>query len=360
MTTKSILDDRLRNQQITGDHCYTPAELVGWLGGIQAQNYEQAKWALGCRLTGLNENSIEQEIEGKSIIRSWLFRGTLHFVAAADIHWLLDLISAKIIQSSHTRNKQLELDEALFKKCNGLLSRAFKSKATLTREEITLKLAAAGINTGAPRLYHLLHRAALEKIICMGPKQGKQFTYMLVNHCVPPGKPLKKDEALYQLALRYFKSHGPATLQDFLWWSGLTISDAKTALESAKSKLLSLKNGADIFWYALNQQPKAPASKIMRLLAGFDEYVLGYKDRSRFLSPARAKEVITANGLFNPTIVYDGQVIGTWKRLMDKHNNVEIKTNMFRMLTIDEQKKLVRAIKEYGIYLGKAVALKEK
>ncbi|HEX5024646.1 MAG TPA: winged helix DNA-binding domain-containing protein, partial [Agriterribacter sp.] len=309
---------------------------------------------------GLSENTIEQALAAKSIIRTWLFRGTLHFVAAADIHWLLDLVSAKIIRSSYTRNKQLELDEALFKKCNGLLIRSFKTKATLTREEVASKLAGAGINTAAPRLYHLLHRAALEKIICIGPKQGKQFTYMLVNHCVPPGKPLKKEEALYQLALRYFKSHGPATLQDFLWWSGLTITDAKTALEFAKSTLLHVKDGADIFWFTPNHEPKKPAAPKMHLLAGYDEYVLGYKDRSLFMPPAQSKEVMTNNGIFNPTIVYDGQVIGTWKRLINKHKTVEIKTNMFKVLTTGEQKKLIRAMKRYETYLDKTVVLKEE
>jgi hypothetical protein len=230
---------RLSAQQIARPALKTPRDLVAWLGAVQAQDYAAVKWAAGLRLGGAaTDAGIERAVDDGAVIRIHALRGTWQLVAPADVRWMLDLVAPRLIASYATRYRQLGLDAATFRHGDAVLAEALRGGAQLTRAELASAYEAAGISTTGQRLAHLLQRAELEALICGGARRGKQFTYTLLENRAP-GSRLERDEALAELALRYFRSRGPATLDDFKWWSGLAPADARAGLDAVKSLLAS-------------------------------------------------------------------------------------------------------------------------
>ncbi len=225
MTPRDIVYRRLANQQIARPKYRTPHEMVAWLGAMQAQDYLGALWAIGLRLANAAEADIEQAIANRTIVRTWPLRGTLHFVAALDIRWMLELLAPRVIASGRRRQQQLELDDKIIGRIRTVFVRALQGGKQLTRDEMYALLESARISSAGQRGYHILWRLAHEGIICCGARKGKQPTFTLLAEWVPNAKSLKRDEALAELTRRYFTGHGPATLQDFVWWSGLRVSD---------------------------------------------------------------------------------------------------------------------------------------
>ncbi|HEX8922520.1 MAG TPA: winged helix DNA-binding domain-containing protein, partial [Pyrinomonadaceae bacterium] len=248
MTTLDIAHRRLSNQQISGTLFKKPSEIVGWLGAVQAQDYLGSLWALGLRTQHAVEEEVEQAIAAGTIVRSWPLRGTLHYVAAADIRWMLKLGAPRTIARAASRYRELELDEATFAKSNRVLARALQGGKQLTRLELAAALNRAGIPTDGQRLIHLLNRSALDGLTCYAARRGKQFTFALLEEWVAEARTLERDEALAELARRYFTSRGPATLQDFVWWSGLTTADARAGLEMAKPHLTKEIIKGQTYW----------------------------------------------------------------------------------------------------------------
>src|SRR5579859_7689416 len=234
-----IAHRRLHNQFLSQQTFEKPGELVQWLGAVQAQDYGAAKWALGLRLHGTTDTMIEQAFAGGEILRTHVMRPTWHFVTPADIRWMLMLTAPRVLAASAYYFRLSELDDALFAKTNAALAEALQGDKQLTRSELALALQQAGIAVGdLLRLTYIIMRAELDGIICSGARRGKQFTYALLDERVPQSRVLDHNEALAEFALRYFTGHGPATLQDFVWWSGLTVADAKAGLEMASSQLI--------------------------------------------------------------------------------------------------------------------------
>jgi len=237
MKLKEILNLRIENQLLNSTIFKKPSEIIQWFCGIQGQDYEQSKWAIGLRLPGMTDELVEKAYANRSIIRTWLMRGTLHIVSAQDIHWLTDLLAPRLKSSQTGRNKELELDDKIFKKCNAVFNKILKGNKELTREELAAALEKSGIDSSSMRLYHILQNAGLDHVLCFGKRRGKQFTFTLLNEKIEPGKSKQREEALVELAKRYFTSRGPATLKDFIWWSGLSTSDARLAIELSKSDM---------------------------------------------------------------------------------------------------------------------------
>ena len=221
MTGSDIAQRRLGNQSIAPAASLTPGEVVKRLGAVQAQDYLGALWALGLRMQRAVEADIEQAIANREIIRTWPMRGTLHFVAAEDVRWMLALLTPRILARAARRHQQLALDEATFARSETLFTNALENGRSLTRNQMMDVLEQAGISTKGQRGYHILGWAAQNGLICFGPRQGKQHTFVLLDEWLPSGKSLSREEALAELAHRYFTGHGPATIQDFIWWSGL-------------------------------------------------------------------------------------------------------------------------------------------
>lgn len=347
----SIAVRRLYNQQIARTKFKTPSEIVAWLGALQAQDYAGAKWSVGLRLPGSAEADIEQAIANKTIIRTWVMRGTLHFVAAADVRWMLALVAPRLIAGNARRYKELELDARTLARSNAVLAKAVQGGKPLTRSALFAILEQHGISTQGQRGVFMLQRASLDGLICQGVMRSNDPTFMSLDDVLPKTKTIERDDALAELAKRYWTSRGPATLQDFVWWSGLWVADARAGLEQVKLQFIQETVDDKTYWRLRSKPISKTHSPTAYLLPGFDEYLLGYKDRRASLDEPCYKRLTPPNGMLPSTIVIDGRVVGTWKRTFEK-GAVIIASNPFRPLTAAERRALVVAAKRYGEFLG--------
>jgi hypothetical protein len=264
-------------------------------------------------------------------------------------------VAPRVIAGRRARYRQLELDQDVFDRSRDLLTRALEGGRQLTRGVLFKTLDAAGIATAGQRGIHILQRLALDGLLCFAARQGKQQAFALLEEWVPPSRTLEREEALAELAARYFTSHGPATRQDFLWWSGLTAADARVGIELAGPRLeREVIDGQD-YWFAEAAPGVRPASPTAWLLPSFDEYTVAYKDRSAVLDPAHGG-VVSSNGIFYPAIVLDGQVAGTWKRAFKK-GAVVITLSPFAPLKKNERQVVAAAAERYGAFLGRSAVL---
>lgn len=328
---------------------------MAWFGAVQAQDYVGALWAVGLRMQKATEDAVEQAIADRTIIRTWPIRRTLHFAAAADVRWMLELLKPRAITSNGRRlEKEYELDEAAFARCRDLLERALEGGKQLSRPAMYRVLEAGKISTGNGRGLHIVCHLSLNQILCFGARQGKQHTFTLLDEWAPAAKPMERDAALAELARRYFTSHGPATLRDFIWWSGLTVAEARAGLELAKPHLVQEVIGGQTYWLAPSTPVAKEASLTAHLLPAYDEYTVAYKDRSAVLDPLYARQASTGNGIFNPIIVIDGQVVGAWKRTLKK-GALAITPSPFAKLNKAETRAFAAAASRYGEFLGVVV-----
>ena len=351
-TSNRIALARLVNQGISHPTFAEAGDVVAWLGALQAQDYGGTLWAIGLRMTSATEQGIEQAIAERTIVRTWPMRGTLHLVAANDVRWMLALLAPREIAGSAGRSRQLELDEATFARSKEVFAHALQGGQQLTRDEMLQTLEQAGIATTGQRGYHLLVQSAQAGLICFGSRRGKQPTFALLDDWIPQMKPLARDEALAELTRRYFSGHGPATTQDLMRWAGLTAAEAKRGLEAVGKELIQETIAGRVYWMPSSTPAPSRGMKSAYLLPGFDEYVLGYGDRSAVLDPAYAQRICPGdNGMFIPTLVIDGEITGTWKRTLKK-NTVVIEVTPFRPLTPAENHALDAAAQQYGEFLN--------
>ena len=349
MNSSQILQYRLYNQHLTQNRFRSPAELVSHLGAVQAQDYAAAKWAIGLRLPGSTDEDIEQSIAKRKIIRTWALRGTLHFVAPADLRWILDLINPRLLSAYAGHFSRLGLEITLIRKSHDAITNALRDGNQLTRKELGAILKGKKIPTHEMRMNFLMVRAACDGLICLGERRGKQFTYTLLDEWIPPTRKLAREEAITQLAKRYFASHGPATIQDFAWWSGLNMADAKMAIDLIGPGFKSEKIGQSIFWCEKDLSGGSNRSSI-HLLPSFDEYIVGYADRSAPLGNIPFRRILNGS-LFYPVVIINGKVVGTWKRKFKK-NAVLIESSFFDGSNSSQIKKIASQGKKYGKFLG--------
>lgn len=311
---------RLQNQQLLNPLFCQPKELVSWLGAMQAQNYSMVKWAVGMRLKSATIQTVEEALRKGEILRTHVMRPTWHLVAAEDIRWMLKL-SARRIKSandSFAKGYNLEITDELYAKSYNLLEKILCGNKSLTKQEIAEHFCCSGILVEADnhRMTRFMVRAEQEGIVCSGEDKGGKYTYALLEERVPPVPEITKDEALARLARSYFRSHAPAVLQDFIWWSGLPVSEAKQAIYLIESELTAEQwNGQT--WYVHEAcRTRGKVSGRLHLLPSYDEYLLGYKDRTDVLPKEHYPKAFTNNGLFYPVILHEGQVIGNWLSLI--------------------------------------------
>ncbi len=358
MTTLEIAHSRLLSQHIAGTPFEKPGDVVKWLGAVQAQDFLAAKWAVAARTRGTSDAVMEQAIADGTVLRVHLLRPTWHFVAPEDIRWILALTAPRVHAANAYWYRQAGLDSAIFSQSNAALGKALQGGNQLTRSEITSVLQQAGIATDIPqRFAYLMMRAELDGIVCNGARRGKQHTYALLDERAPQARTLGRDEALAELSRRYFTSRGPATLDDYVWWSGLSAQDANAGLEMVKSQLVEEAIDGQTYWFATPTLDAKESSPGAYLLPNFDEYVVGYTDRSAIFDASHIQK-LDARGsiLANHTIVIDGRIAGVWKRTLRK-NAVEIELSPFTPLTEAENQAVVMAAGRYGEFLDLPVAL---
>ena len=319
MVDFNIAHKRLHNQGLLETRFVKASEVVQWMGAVQSQDYPAAKWALAQRAENLTDSAIEQSFADGEILRTHLMRPTWHFVAPEDIRWLLALTAPRVHTANAYYYRSLELDQELFKRSNDVLSKAVQGGRQLTRMELASELRRAGIIASDLRLVYLIGGAELDGIICSGARRGKQFTYASLDERVSAVKALARDDALAELTRRYFTSHGPATEDDFMWWSGLSRTDVRSGLEMVKAGLAQETISGKAYWFAAANLPAPQIAPVACLLPNYDEYVVGYTDRNAIFDASHADNLDgRRNPLFQHTLVIDGQIAGTWKRTLKK------------------------------------------
>ena len=353
MNIQTILDLRLASQHIAGIRFTSAAELVAWMGALQAQDYAMSKWAVGVRLPKSTDTSIEAAMDKGDIIRTHVLRPTWHLVAAGDVRWMIQLTAPHIQKVVKGRHADLELTKTVLSKSRKVLERTLRDANYSTREELIVEFNKAGIATDENRASHIFAAAELDGLICSGPAKGGKQTFGLLDERIPQTKPLARDEALASLARRYFSSHGPATLDDFTWWSGLPAKDAKRALEMTKSGLESAAINSKTYWFV---EANFKAKDTAFLLPAYDEFIISYKDRSATITFENHKRAVSINGIFRPTVVVNGQTIGIWNRTIKK-DKVSIETEYFKQPRPTTRKMIAAASGRYGMFLEKKIEL---
>jgi Winged helix DNA-binding domain len=356
MKPSDISRFRLTSQQITGSQFNKAKDLVSWMGAIQAQDFNMAKWAVGVRLHDSTDKTIESAIDSGEIIRIHVLRPTWHFVSPEDIHWMLDLTANQIKSSMKSRDKALELTDKVYSKSNAVIAKTLQDEDHSLREDLVLALNRANIKTDNNRTSHLMVRAELDGIVCSGKLKNNKQTYTLLTNRVSKTKKLTKDEALGTLALKYFTSHCPATLQDFIWWSGLSTSDSRKALEMVKSNFIPETIGKYTYWLTHSFSVSKTRNDLINFLPAYDEFIISYKDRSASLMNEDTKKAVSSNGIFRPVILINGMVAGLWKRTIKK-DKILLETELFRSSVKISKTSIDNAVHTYAQFQNKKVEL---
>ena len=352
--TLDITASRLRNQRLSSGGFSKPEDVVGWMGAVQAQEYADARWALALRMRRATDATLERAFAEGRILRTHVMRPTWHFVTPADIRWMLALTGPRVSAAMASYNRRFELDAAVFRRSERVIARVLQG-VELTRQELKLHLQRAGIRVdGAQRLAFLVMQAELDAVICSGPRRDRQFTYALLDERVPPARTRSRDEALAELTRRYFASHGPAQLHDFVWWSGLRVADARHGLESVAPELTC--ESIDGRWYWSGQKARQPSGASNAfLLPLYDEYLIAYKDRSAAVN-ATGWSQVTTHDPFSAAVVVNGQVVGAWRRVF-KERNVTVRVTLFKRLRRRDTSAIEAAAHAYAQFLGTELKL---
>ena len=350
----SIPVQRLHNQAITDTRFRRAVDVVDWLGAVQAQEYPFARWGLALRMTdGITDRVIEKACDDGRILRTHVMRPTWHFVTPAAIRWMLELTAPAVHRRMAPYMRRLELDKPLCVRATTLVERALGDGQHLTRQELAARLKRHRIVAAGIRLALLTMYAELEGVICSGPRRGKTATYALVAERAPNAKRLPRDEALAELGRRFFRSHGPATVRDFVWWSGLNTADAKRTLEMNRATRQTA--GGLPYWTIGRAGDTVARARGGCLLPIYDEYLVAYRDRAVVPhGPAAVPARLPVP--FQHAVVIDGQIAGTW-RTARKESAMAIQVCPLRTLTAGERRGLGRAAARYARFLGVPVSL---
>ena len=350
----SIVQQRLANQHITRNELRDPARLVSWFGAVQAQEFGAAKWGLGLRLgPGMTDAMMQRAFDAGRILRTHVMRPTWHFVAPKDIRWMLDLTAPSVHRRMATYDRQLGLNSSIFSRAGKICERVLRDGNFLTRQEVGEHFARAGLPGKGWHAGHIMQYLELEGVVCSGPRRLKRSTYALLDERAPNARRLPRDDALGELARRYFQSHGPATLRDFVWWSGLPTPDAKRGLEMIRA--VEMKVDGKSYW-TLGMRA-GPRRSLVHLLPIYDEYLVAYRDRDAV--PHGSAMVPSQRGgyvQFQHALVIGGQVAGTW-RAKASNDRVNVTVIPLRRLTPTERNAMRPTLRRYQRFLGVAVSL---
>jgi hypothetical protein len=355
MRPSDVPHTRLHHQRLTSPQFKKPADVVRWLGAVQAQEYAPAKWAIGQRMRRATDEAIERAFAAGEILRTHVLRPTWHFVAPEDIRWMLELTGPRLKATIASYARHVSLDDAAFKRSRTVLTTALRGGAHLTRGELRQTFQRAGIPADGLRTVLMLMRAELDGLICSGPRVGKAFTYALLEERVPRSQALTRDEALVELARRYFTSRGPATLQDFVWWSGLTTADARSGIEMAGSDLSRHVIDGSVCWLPSSTRAARHSAGAAHLLPVYDEYLVAYKNRAAALDPRYGR--LGMNLIFGSTVVVDGRVVGTWNRAQSGNQTV-VDVRPFAAVPASARQAVADAVRRYGVFLGEELRLR--
>jgi len=309
---------RLVAQRIAGPGLSTPADVVRWLTGIQAQDARGALTSVALRTAEGTRQAVEAALNAGEVVKSWPMRGTLDLVAAEDLPWILRVCAQRVVAGAVARHAQLDLDPPTLERARSLAVDALSGGKQLRRDDLLAVWNEAGVVTAGQRGYHMLGYLAQTGTICFGPIRDGEQRLVLVDEWIRHRRDLDREAAAGELAVRYFRSHGPATVRDFGRWGGLIAADVRVGLALARPLLSRIEvEGVEYFLDPDTADVLVTYRRQARgvfLLPGFDELIIGYADRSAVLPAAYADRIVPGgNGMFRPTVINDGQVVGTWK-----------------------------------------------
>ena len=342
-----ILHRRLFNQHITATPFTKPAEIVRHLGAMQSQDYGMAKWAIGLRLPHLREADVDEAFNKGHILRTHILRPTWHFVSPEDIRWMMELTAPRVNAFNAYYYRLMELDKKVFKKCHAILKKALGGNNHLTRTALKAILEKSKIKAEGQRLGAIMMEAELACVVCSGPKQGKQFTYALVDERAPNAISMKRDEALARLTGIYFSTRGPATVHDYSWWSGLTVREASEGIAMlGKEFMREEMNGATYIFKDGDYKKPTPAAATF-LMPDYDEYGISYKDRKELFADQPPKNSrLLKDWVFFHTIIQDGKSVGTWKKVQSGQKTM-VETSLYNPVSQAKQQLIDKAVKRY-------------
>ncbi len=355
MIHSEISNHRMVAQKLFEKNYCSPQEIVHHFGAMQAQDYAMAKWAIGSRCDA-TEKEIEEAINSGKIIRTHILRPTWHFVSADDIYWMLELSAPQVKRLFATMAKQHGFDEKKFDQVNSKIEKLLAGNNHLTREEIMKEL---NIQKSAGDLSPVIvmMNAELDGLVCNGRMKGKQITYALLEERVEkPKNRLTKEEALAKLALRYFESHGPATVSDFSWWSGFPVTICKKTVNAIELQLSNITIDNQQYWFKKDDFSQDNFCESVHFLPAFDEILISYKTREVSFSGNHQSKTFTNNGIFKPIILENGKVIGIWKRTFKK-DHVKIETEFFNETEKHKKEVLFEGIKAFENYLESKIVI---
>lgn len=346
---------RLRNQKLIRTGYRTPEEIVGWLGAMQAQDYAGARWAIGLRTNAVTDRDVERACDDGRILRTHILRPTWHFVTPADIRWMLSLCGPRLHVVNAPYYKRNGVDDATIRRSRSTIARALGQGAHLTRQELAAALDSAGIQAAGERLAYLMMRAELDGVICSGARRATQLTYALLDERAPAASVMKREEALATLATRYFTGHGPATLRDFVWWSGLTAKDAKFGVDAAGKSLEHESVDGLRYWFSGGASTNSTLPLSLLLLPNYDEYLIAYKDRGSIKDPSsRVRTTVSLE--FGHFLIIDGKLRGSWRRTLSA-NAAVITVKPFRPLIAGERRDLEAQAARHRKFMGRPVTI---
>ena len=352
----ALIHRRLANQGIVRPAKRSAAEVVAWLGAVQAQEYQPAKWGVGQRMGKATEADVEAAVADGAILRTHVLRPTWHFVAAEDLVWMQRLTGGRVLRLMANYRRQLELDGAMLRRAASLFERALRDRRYLTRTELGERLHRANLPLSGVRLMHAALYAELEAVICSGPRSGKHATYALVAERAPAPRDLSGDEALAELTRRFFRSHGPATVRDFVWWSGVPTADARRGLDIIRATRQELDGLT--YWSLPSSASRAvprAAADLVHLLPIYDEYLVAYRDR--VLVPHGPAKIAARPGhsvTFQHALVIGGRVAGTW-RTVRVARGVSVRVTPLRRLSSRERQGIEAVASRFGRFLNQPV-----
>lgn len=350
---------RLRSLLLDGPTLGSPLAVVEWFGAMQAQDLASGLWSLGLRLPGSTERDMLDALEEGSILRTWPMRGTIHLVPSADAGWMTDLMGPKVLATGARRREQLGLSPADVERATRVLADALAGGRRLTRAEALAQINAAGISTEGQRGYHVLWFAAQTGVTCIGPQTDGEQTFVLLDEWAPKPRRLDGREGAAELAHRYFRSHGPATVKDFAGWTGLGLGTSRAAIADNDGRLTPVHVDGVECWISTDDADDLPVKpeRTAAVLPGFDEFLLGYKDRALVIPPGRFDDIVPGgNGVFRSTVVVDGVVRGTWTRSLTPAA-AKVTVHEFEPLPLTRRKAVERSFDSYAHFLGRGLQL---
>lgn len=305
---------RLLNQQLAAPQFYKPEDVVRHFGAMQAQEYRMMRWAVEMRTRRPSEEAFTKAFNSGKIVRLHLLRGTWQLVSAKDYWWMLDLCAprAKQVINGWMSSNRIALDGEELSMVRKLIVETAEREGSVTKEDFEEALRSRGMTMDDHRLSYHIRFAELDGVICSGDLLKMKATYALSDRKVPRTGAIERDWALARLAEKYFQSHSPATLEDFVWWSGLNVADSKLGIELIGNHLYCDSFMGKTFYLHENSRTRGVRKGEYLLIPPYDEYLIGYKSRNIVLDPDLKYHAHNDSGIFQPVIAYDGRICGNW------------------------------------------------